>query len=248
MKYNQHKTRRRDAMAINLFPSMDKRISDWVESKRRDKIEHRKRLNCFTITLSREFGCEAYPLAVKLKKLLEKTTEEDWNIFDRALIEKVRLENGLNEEFLFNLSKQAGFTEKLIAERQPSWKKNTEAYEFLAKAIYSISSEGHAIIVGCGAAVITQHIRRTYHFRLVAPEKFRIKSIARRAAVPYSEAEKVVSTRHKERKRFFKNFLQSEVIDLNYYHAVYNNDKLSVERIAENIVATVKSLQPLSCS
>jgi hypothetical protein len=43
-------------MALSLFPSIDERISDWIESKRRDQIEHRKRLNCFTITLSREFG------------------------------------------------------------------------------------------------------------------------------------------------------------------------------------------------
>ena len=235
-------------MVLSLFPPIDDRISDWIESKRRDQIEHRKRLNCFTITLSREFGCEAYPLAVKLRELLEKSTEEDWNIFDRDFIEKVRLENGLNEELLFNPGKQSGFTEKLIAKRQPSWKNKAESYKFLAKAVYSISREGRAIIVGCGAAMITQDIRRAYHFRLIASEKFRIKSIARRTDVPYSEAEKVVSTRHKERKRFFKNFLQSEGIDLNYYHAVYNNDKLSVERIAENILATVKSLQPLSCS
>jgi cytidylate kinase len=231
-----------------MVPSIDERISDWIESKRRDQIEHRKRLNCFTITLSREFGCEAYPLAVNLKETLEKSTKEDWNIFDRDLIEKIRVDNSLNEELLSNIGKRSEFIEELIAKRQPSWKNKSETYKFLAKAIYSISSEGRAIIVGCGAAMITQDIRRAYHFRLIAPENFRIKSIARRTDVPYSEAEKMVSTRHKERKRFFKNFLQSEVVDLNYYHAVYNNDKLSVERIAENILATIKSLQPLSCS
>jgi cytidylate kinase len=247
MKYNQHQTRR-DTMALSLFPSIDNRISDWIESKRRDQIEHRKRLNCFTITISREFGCEAYPLAVKLRQILEKTTEENWNIFDRDFIERVRVENGLNEELFSNIGKQSEFTETLIAKRQPSWKNKTEAYKFLAKAVYSISREGRAIIVGCGAAMITQDIRRAYHFRLIAPENFKIKSIARRTDVPYSEAETMVSTRHKERKRFFKTFLQSETVDLNHFHAVYNNDKLSIDRIAENIVATVKSLQPLSCS
>jgi cytidylate kinase len=235
-------------MALSLVPSIDERISGWIESNRIDQIEHRQRLNCFTITLSREFGCEAYPVAVKLKKLLEKTTKDNWNIFDRELIEKIRVENGLKEELLSNLGNRSGFPEKLIAERLPTWKNKTESYKFLVKAVYSISQEGRAIIVGCGAAMITQDIRRAYHFRLIAPEKFRIKSIAKRTDVPYSEAETMVSTRHKERKSFFKNFLQSEVIDLNYYHAVYNNDKLSVERIAENILATVKSLQPLSCS
>ena len=96
--------------------------------------------------------------------------------------------------------------------------------------------------------MITQDIRRAYHFRLIAPENFKIKSIARRTVVHYNEAKKVVSARHKERKRFFMNFLQSEIVDLNNFHAVYNNDKLSVEKIADNILATIKSLQPLSCS
>ncbi len=235
-------------MGINLVPSVDERISDWVESKRRDQIEHRKKMNSFTITLSREFGCEAYPLALKLKELLEKSTEEDWNIFDRALIEKVRGEHDLAEELLSNLGKRPGFIETLIAKRQPSWKDKTEAYKFLAKAIYSISREGRAIIVGCGGAVITQNIRRVYHFRLVAPEEFRIRSIAERTEVSYSEAETVVSTRQRERVNFFKNFLQTEADDLKYFHAIYNNDKLPVEKIAENIVATVKSLQPSSYS
>jgi hypothetical protein len=44
------------------------------------------------------------------------------------------------------------------------------------------------------------------------------------------------------------DFLQSEIVDLNDFHAVYNNDKLSVEKIADNILATIKSMQPLSCS
>jgi len=235
-------------MALNLVPSIDERISDWIESKRRDQIEHRKRQNCFTITLSREFGCEAYPLAFKLKELLEKSTQEDWNIFDRAFIEKLRVENGLNEEILSYLDKRSEFIENLIAKRQPSWKNKSEAYKFLAKAVYSISCEGRAIIVGCGAAMITQDIRRAYHFRLIASENFKIKTIARRNVVHYNEAQKVVSARHKERKRFFMDFLQSEIVDLNDFHAVYNNDKLSVEKIADNILATIKSLQPLSCS
>ena len=235
-------------MALSFVPSIDDRISDWIESKRRDQIEHRKRLNCFTITLSREFGCEAYPLAFKLKELLEKSTEEDWNIFDRAFIEKLRVENGLNEEILSYLDKRSEFIENLIAKRQPSWKNKSEAYKFLAKAVYSISCEGRAIIVGCGAAMITQDIRRAYHFRLIASENFKIKTIARRNVVHYNEAQKVMSARHKERKRFFMDFLQSEIVDLNDFHAVYNNDKLSVEKIADNILATIKSLQPLSCS
>ena len=235
-------------MALSLVPSIDERISDWIESKRRDQIEHRKRQNCFTITLSREFGCEAYPLAFKLKELLEKSTEEDWNIFDRAFIERLRMENGLNEEILSYLDKRSEFIENLIAKRQPSWKNKSEAYKFLAKAVYSISCEGRAIIIGCGAAMITQDIRRAYHFRLIASENFKIKSIARRNVVHYNEAKKVLSARHKERKRFFMNFLESEIVDLNDFHAVYNNDKLSVEKIADNILATIKSLQPLSCS
>ena len=235
-------------MALSLVPSIDERISDWIESKRRDQIEHRKRLNCFTITLSREFGCEAYPLAFKLKELLEKSTEEDWNIFDRAFIEKLRVENVLNEEILSYLDKRSEFIENLIARRQPYWKNKSEAYKFLAKAVYSISCEGRAIIIGCGAAMITQDIRRAYHFRLIASEDFKIKSIARRTVVHYNEAKKVLSARHKERKRFFMNFLESEIVDLNDFHAVYNNDKLSVEKIADNILATIKSLQPLSCS
>jgi len=66
-----------------LIPSIENRLGAWVESARRNEAEKdagTKRKPA--ITLSREFGCEAYPVAEILQKLLENKTGDSWPIMD----------------------------------------------------------------------------------------------------------------------------------------------------------------------
>jgi hypothetical protein len=63
-------------MATNLLiPSIEKRLGSFLEVSRRKLLEHGladdKRVRP-TITLTREFGCEGYPVALKLQTLLEE--------------------------------------------------------------------------------------------------------------------------------------------------------------------------------
>lgn len=44
-----------------LIPSIDRRLSAWISV--RDRVATRTRRDRLTITISRQFGCEGYPLA-----------------------------------------------------------------------------------------------------------------------------------------------------------------------------------------
>lgn len=59
-----------------LIPSIEMRLSSLLEMTRRRDMESEARGKSTrpTITISREFGCEAYPMAERLQELLEKRT------------------------------------------------------------------------------------------------------------------------------------------------------------------------------
>ena len=67
-----------------LIPNIDRRMSTWIkiqgQLKKEPPLKQRP-----TITISRQFGAEAYPLAEILQDLLQKKTNDSWTIFDKAL-------------------------------------------------------------------------------------------------------------------------------------------------------------------
>jgi len=73
-----------------LIPNVERRLSAWVGVQERLRREPRREARA-TITISRQFGCEAYPLAELLSKELGERTQETWTIFDEALINRVNV-------------------------------------------------------------------------------------------------------------------------------------------------------------
>lgn len=74
-------------MAIDrLIPSVEGRLSAWISVQDRLREQPPRSLRP-TLTITRQFGCEAYPLAERLKGTLDTRTGDTWTIFDKALIE-----------------------------------------------------------------------------------------------------------------------------------------------------------------
>jgi cytidylate kinase len=217
-----------------LIPSVDRRLSAWVSLQSRlSERKHRDRR--LTITISRQFGCEGYPLAESLQEQLAVKTGETWAVFDKALIERVSRETDLSEQLLGNLGDTSRSLDKL-ASVIPGWRTHDEAYEILARYMVHIAEEGNAIVVGRGGAIVTQHLPNCFHFRLEAPYEHRVQSIQQRLGVTQDEAERLVLEHQKGRERFLEQFLHCSVSDPRFYHAVFNTSKNTVERITRSIL------------
>src|SRR5271157_1251733 len=115
-----------------MVPNIEQRASAWLkiqeELGKKRPSEPRP-----TVTISREYGSEAYPLAEMLKKLLEQKTGDLWTVFDKALIERVSHDTGLSTWLLSNLG-GAGVSkplDEIMGTLMPRWKTHTEAYRLL---------------------------------------------------------------------------------------------------------------------
>ena len=226
-----------------LVPSIEMRLGSLLEiNRRKDESDASRGKIRPTITISREFGCEAYPMTECLKEIMEKKTGQPWAIMDKALLEEVAKHHNLSDEIVRNLGeKKSRLLDEVLATFSPLWKSEKDHFRLLCKHVFSLAEKGNSIIVGRGSSIVTQQLKNCYHFRVYASHELKVASIARRLKISKDEAGSVVEKSQKERDAFIHDYFNLDPRDLRFYHLVFNNDKNSPERIAQMIAEYVIS-------
>jgi cytidylate kinase len=225
-----------------LIPSIEARIRGLIEVSRRNRHEHGVSAPANlrpAVTLAREFGCEGYPVAQELQALLEKRSGAPWVIMDRALLDAVAKDQHLSNQVLENIGVRNRFLDDMLSTFSSHWKSDKDYYRLLSRQIISLAQEGNVILVGRGAAILTQQMANCYHFRIVAPMSFKVKSIVTRANLTPDEARDMIYGRQRQRDAFLKDFLGRDVSDPTLYHLLFNNARCSAGRIASLMAAVV---------
>lgn len=218
-----------------LIPAIESRLSALLEVTRRQTSFNQEKPAKPTITISREFGCEAYPVAELLRQHLEKHTRESWSLMDKALLEEVTRNHNLSEQVLHNLGEKNRFLDEFLSTFSSRWKSDRDYYRLLCRHIIALAEQGNVILVGRGAPIITNRMKNTYHFRFYASPAFKEASIAKRMGISAAEARELVERRQKERDAFIRDFLNQDPYDLSFYHLAFNNDRNSTEVTARTI-------------
>ena len=228
-----------------LVPSIEMRLRSLLEiNRRKDESDASLYKVHPTITISREFGCEAYPMTMHLQEIMEKKTGQPWTIMDKALLEEVAKHHQLSEELVGRLGKnKSRIMDEVLATFSPNWKSDNDYFRMLCKYLFSIAEKGNSIIVGRGSAIVTQQLKNCYHFRLYASHGFKVASIAKRINISREEAESIVDKNQKQRDAFIHAYFNLDPRDLRFYHMVFNNDKNTPERIAQMIAEYVTTAQ-----
>lgn len=224
-------------MHFDTLPSLDNRIKSWLSQEQKNEGLDPSSKYRFTITLSRQFGCEGYPLAVALKEELERRDQgQVWTIFDRALIDKILVDNQISRRVLENFGSKSVFYDSLMSSIVPNWTSDADVYDLMVKTMISLAEKGRAIFVGRGAAVVTQDMKRTFHFRLAGGQEYRIRSLMDRGRMTRDEVIQLMAEKEKEREKFINRFLGTDIASLEHYHLVLNNEKSSVDEMASTLL------------
>ncbi|HEY5512580.1 MAG TPA: cytidylate kinase-like family protein [Geomonas sp.] len=226
----------------SLVASIEKRLDALIEVSRRNQGMHAATgLARPTITISREYGCEGFPVAEKAQALLQERTGTTWGIMDRGTLDKMANNRDLSDELLGNLGDKNGFLDDMMSTIFTDWTSDKDYYQLLCKQIVPFAKGGNVIIVGVGAGILTQKMPNCLKFRIIAPMEFKIKSFARRHQITEEEAEKLIVKKHKQRSAFIKDFMNKDVTDVSLYDVIFNNAKNSADQIAEMICYRVLS-------
>jgi hypothetical protein len=206
---------------ISLIPSIEHRVHAW--SAIHDHLAKQSELRVRpTVTLSRAFGCEGYGIAERVQALLGQATGEPWNVYDKALLEAVAKDGVVSMHTLKNLGETARSFERLGL-RPPEYHRHAEAFRAVAEKLVHFATVGNAVVVGRGGAVLCRDLANCFHFRVEAPEQWRIDSMARRLELPRDEAKALVESNTSLRDDFMKEQLHADLKDHALYDAVFNN-------------------------
>lgn len=223
----------------SLLPAIERRLAAWISVKDKPEGAEAPRPGP-TITISRKYGCEAFPLAQRLKELLDAASEEPWIIYDKALIEWVSQAEHLSMQFLETLG-SSKLADDSLGFVFPGHVTHDEGFRRLAWHLALIADAGNAIIVGRGGAILTRHLKNCYHFRLDASDAFCVSSTARRLKISQKEASERLREYQQTGEAFIEGQLRASVRDVAHYHAVYNRDRSGLDEIATGIVSFVMS-------
>ncbi len=214
----------------SLIPSIELRERAWLQARERLGHPHRAPL-LPSVTISREYGCEGYPLAQHLKDLLEEASGMPWTIWDKALMDKVASDEQLSRELLRRLGDESHAQD--VLRRHFGYLTHDDAYAKVVKHLVQIAAAGCTIVVGRGGAIACQDLKNCFHFRLVGSFEYRASTLARRLNLSMPEAEKLVKTQSKLREKFISQCLHEDITATRWYDAVFNNERQSVETIAQ---------------
>ncbi|NTW98430.1 MAG: cytidylate kinase-like family protein [Geobacteraceae bacterium] len=222
-----------------LIPSVDLRIGSLEEYNRRQKEkaerQHRKPKPRPCVTISREFGCEGYPVAERLRELMMQKTGDEWVLIDKAVLEEVARRHNISEEILQTLGENNSILNEVLATFSPRWKSEQDYFKLLSRHVVALAEQGNVIISELGGAIITRHIEHSSHFRIYGSETFKTATLAHRLNIETEKAEKFMHRHQKLRDHFTKDFLDQDDHDPLLYHLLFNNDRVTPGEIAHVI-------------
>jgi len=225
-----------------LTPEVEQRLKAYHELSGRIRTQTGDSTPKPTITISREFGCEAYPVAEEIVSIAEKTTGEPWLLVDISLLDAVAKEHNISPDIMLSLGNKPRWLDDMFATFSPRWKTDADYYRLLCEQVVALAAAGNVVFVGLGAAIITKSMKHCSHFRLIASQDFKVSSIARRTDISKQEAELLVVDQQKTRDSIIRKLLDADEHDPLYYHATFNNGKVRNQQIARMIIGYVFKL------
>lgn len=214
-------------------PQMESKLQAW--HKQQQVADESKPAPCFT--LSREFGCQAYPVAEALvRRLNARVVGEPWLIVGRQVIDEVAKLSGYTVDQIEKsqdtpASMKAIFSMFLDRSRA----EETEIFTHMRRVIRGFATRGNCILVGRGATHVTQDLANCIHLRLVAPMEFRINKVVKTHGMNPTEARGYIERLQTQREDFIRRFVNQKASDSDLYHLVLNNARLNKDKIAEVI-------------
>lgn len=188
------------------------------------------------VAISREFGCEALPLAQQLVETLNERCHPSipWVSYERELLDKVAAELHMQRAILDSIDGQRRDEMSELFDNIINRKVDDAlVVRKLAEVIRTLAVHGHAVLVGRGSSLVTQDLRNGLHIRLVAPRAWRIHTIAANRNLSPREAEKTVDEGEKQRQHYISTYF---VLDHGFpfhHDLLIDNSRFNLMQIVE---------------
>ena len=209
------------------------------------------------VTISRQAGCSAQRIAIKLSKILtgysymsETKTDAEWHWVDKDVFGEVV--GKMAEEI-----KSGNYNDKAEAIRML----NEVSVAFSNESIYDISDQklidffkgvicklatsGRKIIVGRSAGVILRNVPDKLNIRLEAPTEWRINRLMQIKDFSQAEAAEYINETDKKRDSFIEKIIGRKA-ENNDFDVIFNYSSLEDDQIVDAVINILKNKKIIS--
>lgn len=203
------------------------------------------------VTISRQTGCSARRIAIKLSKILtgysymsDTKTEREWLWADkdtfRQTIGEVQEELAARNYDNPEMAERIQMISKAFAKEQFEGEVDENSLIILKDVILKLAIQGRYIILGRGATNLLADLPNKLSVRLEAPLEWRINRIAQMKNMSHKEAEEYVLRSDEKRCRFTRSVI-GRIYENSDFDIVFNYASLSDDQIVEVMVNVLKS-------
>lgn len=209
------------------------------------------------VTISRQAGCSAQRIAIKLSKILtgysymsETKTDVEWNWVDKsifsdvvnAMIDEIYAGNFDDAEDAIKMLKEVSraFSEETIYDIS-----DTKLIDSFKGVICNLATSGRKIIVGRSAGVILQNVPNKLNIRLEAPEEWRINRLMQIKDFSQAEAADYIHESDRKRDAFIEKIIGRKAQN-NDFDVIFNYATMEDDDIVDAVVNILKNKKIIS--
>ncbi len=209
------------------------------------------------VTISRQAGCSAQRIAIKLSKILtgysymsETKTDAEWNWVDKTIFADV-VENMIGEivagdyddkeEAINMLHKVArAFSDETIYDIS-----DPKLIQIFKGVVCKLATSGRKIIVGRSAGVILKNIPDKLNIRLEAPTEWRINRMMQLKDLTQAEATEYINEMDSKRDSFIEKIIGRKA-ENNDFDIIFNYASLEDDQIVDAVINILKNKKIIS--
>lgn len=229
-------------MAATIDKQMNAQAVYW--QKQKFQYEEPEKVNKLPfVTISREYGCWGYMIALKLVEIINKEFKPKplWVAYNRNLLDKLMADTGLSSSLIETLTGSArGKLTNLIQTTFSKFPPQAAIHKKLVEIIALLAMNGNAVIVGRGGNTVTKNISNGFHVRLIDSMECKVEKIAKAKNLTKLGATKLIKEKTKEREKYMKEFYKVDITDPHHYDMIINDGTFSIENSAGLIIQGMK--------
>ncbi len=191
------------------------------------------------VTLSREFGCKANHLAIKLISMIAQHQDKSvnncsWRYINKEIIEESARNLGITSAQIERtlIGEEAGGLADIFRSLSSHYamtdKKMTDTVK---EVIDTYARKGNVIVVGRGGTALTQNIPSALHVRLMAPIAWRTERLVAERNTDIRETRKLIKEVDEKRRKWSET-LSGRPYEDGLFHIILNSRILTEEEMA----------------
>ena len=209
------------------------------------------------VTISRQAGCSAQRIAIKLSKILtgysymsETKTDAEWEWVDKKVFSKVVKDmiadietgdyNDKEEAILMLNEVSKAFSAEKVYDIM-----DDKLIQILKGIICRLAYEGRKIIVGRSAGVILKDVPNKLNIRLEAPTEWRINRIMQINEFSQAEAASYINEMDTKRDSFIEKIIGRKA-ENNDFDVIFNYASLQDDEIVDAIINILRNKHIIS--